>query len=301
VEAVSLVEETLRLQKSVWKQTARRVAEIPFADISPEAPRRIILFGLGSSHFAARLVAHAMVADANRRRIPVLACSSMSIGHEILPSSGDLAIAFSHRGKPGPTMAALELFTRVGARTVLIGGDGAQVPKSIGTFVPTGPMERCEPHTMAVSGAVCAGTMLLLVGSAAGSVEDEWGWLATMPDPDLNVLRDRVKLGPQVLLGEWEGEWLAREGALKLMEMARLPVRTFGSEEFFHGPHFSHAQDASIWHVALPRDERAGQIQSSLTVRVAGASSLAWVPALIELQWAALGVALNRGVDPDGK
>lgn len=30
-----------------------------------------------------------------------------------------------------------------------------------------------------------------------------------------------------------------------------------------------------------------------------GGSPLAWVPALIELQWLALAVALNRGVNPD--
>ena len=101
------------------------------------------------------------------------------------------------------------------------------------------------------------------------------------------------------MLGEWEGEWLAREGALKLMEMARLPVRAFGSEEYFHGPRYSRGPKDKIWHVAHQKDKRAPEIEASHQVGMFGASPLAWVPALVELQWMALAVALNRGVDPD--
>ena len=83
------------------------------------------------------------------------------------------------------------------------------------------------------------------------------------------------------------------------MEMARLPVRAFGSEEFFHGPMFSTKADDPIWHISLPKDPRNDQIRSSHQVGVFGSSPLAWMPALLELQWMALATALNLGVDPD--
>ncbi|HAR42777.1 MAG TPA: hypothetical protein DCS07_09155, partial [Bdellovibrionales bacterium] len=159
----------------------------------------------------------------------------------------------------------------------------------------TTPLERCEPHTMSVTGAICAVTTLMIGAKAA----EEWDALRSFPDPDLNLFRDRAQMGPSVIMGEWEGEWLAREGALKLMEMARLPVRVFGSEEYFHGPLFSVAPGDPIWHVAMAKDSRMNEIKSSYRIDVRGASPLSWVPAMVELQWLSLAVALNRGVNPD--
>src|SRR5262249_9091133 len=42
-----------------------------------------------------------------------------------------------------------------------------------------------------------------------------------------------------VLLGDGPREWVAREVALKLQEAAYLPARSFGLEEFLHGPRLS--------------------------------------------------------------
>ena len=83
------------------------------------------------------------------------------------------------------------------------------------------------------------------------------------------------------------------------MEMARLPVRAYGSEEFFHGPMFAATKDDPIWHISLPKDPRNTEIKSAYQVGVFGSSPLAWMPALLELQWMSLAVALNLGVDPD--
>ena len=105
--------------------------------------------------------------------------------------------------------------------------------------------------------------------------------------------------GPSVIVGEWEGESLAREGALKLMEMARLPVRSYGTEEFFHGPQHALSAEDSIWQVVHARDQRATEVKSSYRFNINGSTPLAWVPTLMEMQWAALAVAANLGVDPD--
>jgi hypothetical protein len=159
----------------------------------------------------------------------------------------------------------------------------------------TSPQEVVEPHTASVTGAICAVTTLLIGQKAA----EEWDALRSLPHPDLENLRRKVGNGPTLLLGEWEGEWLAREGALKLMEMAKLRPRAFGTEEWFHGPKYSLKPDDSIWHVALAKDARTPEFSPAHRITVFGSSPLAWMPALIELQWMSLAVSLNIGADPD--
>ncbi len=292
---MSVVEKTLRDQRECWSKIIERVGHISSRELPMEAPKRIILFGLGSSHFAARLIAFSLMRDKNRSRIPVVACSSMSIGSEVQPQKGDWCFAISHRGGSQPTNDALTLCERVGAFPILVAGEGANVVESARYVIPTVPIETVEPHTIAVTGAICAVTSLL----GGPKAMEEWDALRSIGDPSLETLKRKVGQGPTLIVGEWEGAWLAREGGLKLMEMARLPVRIFGSEEWFHGPRFSQRKDEVIWHVHLPKDPRADQIQAAHTVSVFGATPLAWMPALVELQWLALAVALNRGVNPD--
>jgi hypothetical protein len=217
------------------------------------------------------------------------------VGLDAQPAKGDWVFAFTHRASGGPTIQALELADLLGAFTVQVSAKGVEQHPSAQYLLQTTPLERVEPHTAAVTGSICAVTSLLLGEKCV----EEWEALTSLPTPSLDLCRRRAGKGPQVLVGEWEGEWLAREGALKLMEMARLPVRAFGSEEFFHGPMFSTTEKDALWHISLPKDPRNDQIRSVHQVGVFGSSPLAWMPALIELQWMALATALNNGVDPD--
>lgn len=292
---MSLVEEALRGQREVWREVCERVAGISSRELPPESPKRILLFGVGSSHFAAKLTGYALIRDKSRARVPVVACSSMDIGVEVIPAKGDWAFAFSHRGKTPATLKALEACDRAGAFTVLVCGVDAPVSEYAKFVLPTCAMEKAEPHTVSVTSAICAVTNLLMGPKAA----EEWDALRSIGDPNLEVIQKRAGKGPSVILGEWEGEWLAREGALKFMEMTGLPVRAFGTEEFFHGPHFSVNSQDRVWHVSLAKDPRNEEVQPDYRVSVMGASPLAWIPALVELQWLALAVATTLGVDPD--
>ena len=134
---------------------------------------------------------------------------------------------------------------------------------------------------------------------SSGKNAEEWEALRSIGDPDLDTYRSRAGEGPSIMLGEWEGEWLAREGALKLMEMARIPVRAFSSGRVFPGPRFSRDRQRSDLVRRASEGRAQPEIQAAHQVGMFGASPLAWVPALVELQWMALAVALNRGVDPD--
>jgi fructoselysine-6-P-deglycase FrlB-like protein len=294
------VETALRSQREAWKEVSEATLQITNRELPNERPKRILLFGVGSSYYAAKLTAYTLIRDKVRERVPVVACSSMSIGTEVIPTKGDWVFAFSHRGKTAATRKALEICERAGAFTVLVAAKGVEQSERVRFMLPTVELEKVEPHTVSLTTAVCAVTTLLIGAKAA----EEWEALRSIGDPGMDTVRARAGQGPTLLIGEWEGEWLAREGALKLMEMARLPVRVFGSEEFYHGPHFSRSDDDRIWYVNHPKDARASEqwlLEAERKVEMFGASPLAWVPALVELQWLALAVALNRGINPDAK
>ncbi|RYZ71183.1 MAG: hypothetical protein EOP09_05000 [Proteobacteria bacterium] len=293
--AQTVVEQTMRAQREYWQEISRRVAELESREFPHGGPKRIILYGLGSSYIAAKLCQLTLKRDRTRPRVPVIVVPSTHVGVDAIPAKGDWVFAFTHRGSAGPTIQAMELADRMGAFTVQVSGFGVVQHPSAQYLLPTVPLERVEPHTAAVTGAICAVTSLLLGTKCI----EEWDALTSIPTPDLDRLRKRAGTGPSVILGEWEGEWLAREAALKITEMARVPVRAYGSEEYFHGPVFAQSEQDNIWHVSLPKDPRNDAIKSSLQVGVFGSSPLAWMPALLELQWLSLAVALNRGMDPD--
>jgi len=298
---MSLVEDTLRQQRESWREIVGRVSRLTYRDFPPEVPKRILLFGVGSSYFAAKLTAFSLLRDQYRARVPVVSCASHEVGLEVIPAQGDWAIAFTHRGTTTWTQKALEIAALSGAFTIQVSAQGAFESSLSKLVLNTSFIEKVEPHTVAVTGAICAVTSLLL---GAKGVE-EWDALQSVGDPDLDQLRSWVGEGPSILLGEWEGEWLAREAALKLMEMAAHPVRAYGSEEFFHGPRLSFTSQDSIWHFSIPQDLRHSDIaewvapQRLHRVEVSGVSPLSWIPSLVKLQWMALAVALNRGVNPD--
>lgn len=293
--STSVVEQTMRAQREYWIEISRRVAELESREFPHGGPKRIILYGLGSSFIAAKLCQLTLKRDRTRSRVPVIVVPSTHVGVDAIPSKGDWVFAFTHRGNAGPTIQAMELADRMGAFTVQVSAFGVEQHPSAQYLLPTVPQERVEPHTAAVTGAICAVTSLLLGTKCV----EEWDALTSIPTPDLERLRGRAGMGPSIILGEWEGEYLAREAALKITEMARIPVRAYGSEEFFHGPNFAKTEQDVIWHVSLPKDPRNEFIQSALQVGVFGSSPLAWMPALLELQWLSLAVALNRGVNPD--
>lgn len=295
----SVVEQTLRAQRDVWRTVVSRTSQYGARDLPREVPKRIFLFGVGSSYFAAKLCGFAILRDKTRIRIPVISCPSLAIGKEFFPTQGDWVFGFSHRGKTPSTLMALQHCRREGAFTVLVAAKGVKLPSEFQDLtLETCEAEKVEPHTVSVTSAICAVTTLLLPVRAA----EEWDALTSVGDPPLELMRKRAGKGPDVLIGEWEAEWLAREGALKLMEMAKIPARAFGSEEFFHGPRYSVKNGSGIWHVRMPEDIRMGEIadmRPAHSIDIYGGSALAWVPALVELQWLALATALNLGVDPD--
>src|SRR4051812_6335223 len=121
---MTLVEEALQSQVSAWREVCARIAAISNREFPSEAPKRILVFGLGTSFHAAKLIAYSLVRDKSRPRLPVIACSSMAIGTELIPQRGDWAFAISHRGRSAATLQAILACQRAGVFTVLVSGKG---------------------------------------------------------------------------------------------------------------------------------------------------------------------------------
>jgi len=301
---MTLVEQALRSQRKSWQEIVERISSGHFTqNLPPKAPLRILLFGVGSSYFAAKLTALSLIRESMRRkersRIPVIACSSVGVGVEVVPQKGDWVFVFSHRGKSEVTLRALEMCAQVGAFTILVTAKEGPDVASARLHVHTSDLEKCEPHTVGLTSAICAVTTLLLGSTAAKA----WEALSAQPDPDLKLLEEKASKVPVFLIGEWEGEWIAREISLKLIEMAQLRTSVFSSEEFFHGPHALWSALGSkdpIWFVSVANDSRNKEIQAAHKSVVSPTNLVSWVSSLVELQWLALAVALKLGKDPDG-
>src|SRR4051812_21539411 len=153
----STVEESLREQPRQWREISRKASE-SLIELPIEPAKRILLFGVGSSHFAARLTALALQKGQRLPRAQLTACSSMSIlGGEVKAERGDWAFAFSHRGRTGATLQALDQCQQAGAFGILVAGQGA--PNEVARqHLATTPLEKVEPHTMSVTGAIAAVT-----------------------------------------------------------------------------------------------------------------------------------------------
>ncbi len=299
------VERALRGQKKSWLEISERTLGVasPFGG---NPLKRVILFGVGSSYHVARLAAWVVTrAKEHGWKVPfeVIAVPSLAIGMEVLPASGDGFLGVSHRGQSASTLEALKLAQARGASVGLVRAElsSDEHPSRNFPLLFTTPLEKVEPHTVSVTGAICAITTLLLREEAASL----WRQLATQTDPDILSLDSKVKKLPSILIGDWEGEWIAREIALKFMEMARTPVRAYGSEEFFHGPRWGAAPGEVIWRLESPAqdprlpDLRGAKIEAAQSFTWDVITPLGWVPTLVELQWCALAGALHHGVDPD--
>ena len=301
---MSEVEKALKAQRRTWVDILNRISKESYSESLPwkKKFRRVLLFGEGSSFFASKLAALSVIrglSSKEGRPLQILALPSTAVGLDLVPGSEDLAIGLSHRGQTPVTLKALELCRKSGAFTVLVTGSGVSSPFQPDLLVPTCEVEKCEPHTIGMTGAVCAVTVLLL-GSAAA---DTWKAISEMPDPDLSSCRSKTGEGPSILLGEWEGEWIAHEISLKLLEMAGVRALAYGSEEYFHGPAASalrFGRKDQLWYVSAKEDLRGAQIQAQLKTSFESRKPLAWLPALVEFQWMSLAVALNLGVNPDG-
>lgn len=291
----SVVEQSLERQKQIWKDLledsqvkARRQS------ISLLGADRIILTGLGSSLHAAEFTAYALRQAKGFEEREVLAVSAMHLSQYRL-RQGDLCIAVTHRGSPGPTLEALKFAKSRGSKTAVTVSKDVKFGNELGPVLATTEIEKVEPHTFSLTGAVLATTTAL----SPDVFVPLWKKEVERANPTLSQLSSQQKTSPTVLLGEGIGETLAKEAHLKLIEMASVVARPYSSEHYFHGPHFAHEASDKMWWFDTKNDPRKTRIKAIQQWTVDESSPLGFLDTLVSLQWNALALALNLKQNPD--
>lgn len=291
----SVVEHSLERQKDIWKNLLEEPAvKARTQSIALLGVDRIILTGLGSSLHAAEFAAHALRGALGFEQREVLAVSAMHLNQYTF-STSDLCIAVTHRGSPGPTLDALKFAKSRGAQTAVTVSKEVNLGKDFGPVLSTTEIEKVEPHTFSLTGAVLAVTTAL----APLEFVPLWNKEIEKPNPNLADLTSRFQKSPTVLLGEGIGETLAKEAHLKLIEMASVIARPYNSEHYFHGPHFAHSPQDKVWWFETAKDPRKSRIKALNQWTVDESSRLGFMDTLVSLQWSALALALNLKQNPD--
>jgi len=199
---------------------------------------KITFIGIGSSYWVARF-AEFLWRDYNARAaITSSAVQSFDfVRSKYVLSKNDIVVVFSHRGTKTFSMKALDIAKRSEATTVLVTGIGSPLTANDKTDfrIETCPQENCGAFTISLTSAI---TRIIQ-------------WIGTYNAVFLERLKDTTNLLEKelpfkvhlpkffanlVIVGDLIHEIVAHEVALKISETSYLPVRSFGLEEFLHGP-----------------------------------------------------------------
>ena len=152
---------------------------------------------------------------------------------------GDVVVLLSHRGGDSFTVEAGRIARKAGAVTVAVTGKGAKWAAE-----PDHRVDCCELEDALAFTKSFTTTMAWLCRwiddkTLIDGLRRACGGLTAGPAfPSLAADTDVV------LLGDLEREWVVREIALKLQEAPYLRARSFGLEEFLHGPRLSVSRGA---------------------------------------------------------
>ncbi len=285
-----------RYEANIFAQPALiRAALDTRAPVWFKAPkgRKIYIVGVGTNHHAAQIAGWLWC----RAGLDARAVHSFDfISRPFRVSKGDLGIFLSHRGTKSYTVKAEAMARRCGAETVAITGVGSPW---------LGPKKRIETCALEDTGAFTKSLTTTLAWllrwpgmptllSPFKRVESSLSW-----GPDFPAITKDLDL---VLLGDGLREWVAREIALKLQEAAYLRVRSFGLEEFLHGPRVSVGAGSLVVGFTGPKQKRWDTVRrylQTIEVPFVEASSEDWLAQLLWGQRFTLAACNQLGLDPD--
>jgi fructoselysine-6-P-deglycase FrlB-like protein len=285
-----------RFEANVYAQKAlvRAALDAPApAWMKPPRGRKIFLVGVGTNHHAARLAAW-LWSRAGFDARAVHGYDFVSRPYRL--TRGDLAVFLSHRGSKSYTVAAEAMARRDGAETVIVMGAGCSW-KASPRRIETGPMENTGAFTQSFTTTMAwllrwPGKPALLAPFKKMDASLRWG-------PAFPRVRPHDDL---ILLGDGLREWVAAETALKLLETASLRVRSYGLEEFLHGPHISASQGSIVVGFSDPKERRwiaARRYLKTIGVPFVEAKSDDWLAQILWGQRFAVDACRRLGISPD--
>lgn len=226
-------------------------------------------------------------------------------------SPKDLVVVFSHRGTKTFSTRALEVAKgHFGVTTVLITGMESPTSSKANIRIETCPQENCGAFTISLTCAIIR--ILQWIDTFSEDLIERFRiWL------DLIRLPFKIQKLPKfpeklILVGDLIREAIAHEVALKISETSYLPVRSYGIEQFLHGPRVALDKESSI--VAFTSES---QNRHDMLIKYANAigtelievndqvsfislpKEFNWLAQLIWGQQLALELAKQLGTNPD--
>ena len=251
----SLYEGNILNQPLEWKRLLNSPIPIELKNLQVN---KIIFIGIGSSYWVARF-AEFLWREYNAET--AITSSSLQsfefVRSKYTVSNSDIVVVFSHRGTKVFSMKALEIARESGAVTVLITGIGSPLKTNdiVDFRIETCPQESCGAFTISLTSAITRiiqwigmynSVFLEKFKSAANLLEKELPFKVQLPK-----FFDKL-----VILGDLIREAVAHEIALKISENSYLPVRSFGLEEFLHGPRVTLDGKSSLIILSSKREPR---------------------------------------------
>jgi fructoselysine-6-P-deglycase FrlB-like protein len=236
-----LYETNILRQPVEWK----RILDVPLPSrVSALDFKRIYFVGIGSSFWAAKIAEFLWREYVQTDAIAVQSYDFVNSRY-FVSSTDDVVVTFSHRGTKTYSRRALEIAKEhYGATTVLI--TGLQSPTSPYTeiIVKTCPQENCGAFTISLTSAIVRILQWIDMYSE-GLIERFKIWLQLFRLP-FNIQRLPKFPGKLILVGDLIRESIAHEIALKISETSYMPVRSYGLEQFLHGPRVTLDKKSSI-------------------------------------------------------
>jgi glucosamine--fructose-6-phosphate aminotransferase (isomerizing) len=205
--------------------------------------KKIYFIGIGSSFWVAKIAEFLWREYVEMDAIAVQSYDFVNSRYIVSPD--DIVVIFSHRGTKTFSIRALEVVKEhFGATTVLV--TGMESPISINTDIriETCPQENCGAFTISLTSAIVRILQWIDMYSE-GLIERFKIWLESFRLP-YNILKLPKFSDKLILVGDLIREAIAHEVALKISETSYLPVRSYGIEQFLHGPRVTLDKESSV-------------------------------------------------------
>jgi glucosamine--fructose-6-phosphate aminotransferase (isomerizing) len=230
----TLYEINILNQPAEWKRLLTTALPL---DLNTLHSKRVIFVGIGSSYWAARFAEflwrehHTNAANTE----PLSVQSFDFVKSKYAVSHNDMVVIFSHRGTKTFSIQALEIAKNYGAKTILVTGIGSPPNHNADFRIETCAQENCGAFTISLTSAITR--IIQWIGLSNKLFLEKFNETIIKVIKELPFKIQLPKFPTNlVIVGNLIHEIIAHEVALKISETCYLPVRSFGLEEFLHGP-----------------------------------------------------------------
>lgn len=306
---VSLYETNVLNQLKVWKRILLH-SNLPSALSTINSDkRRIVFVGIGSSYWTARISEFLWSEYINPNCISIQSYDFVGSPHYL--TANDIFVVFSHRGTKTFSIQALEVAKRFGAITILVTGFKSPNNRAADIRIETCPQENCRAFTISLTSAITR--IIQWIGLFNNKIIERFRTIIDNIKLPIMVQRLPTYVTNFVIIGDLIREAVAHEVALKISETCYLPVRSFGLEQFLHGPKITIDKQTSILaftSATQPRKESLLEYAEAIGSEVIEINEytlgfndipreFVWLAQLLYGQYLALELSRKLGTDPD--